>query len=146
MTRWLLALIVILCAACGSKQSLDSALSPTADYLEKHAQSLPSAFSAPTLTGTSLCVAISQSAIAKSGETDAAPVNNQIKSSFHLTLDNQPDQSVNFDVDTRTTVGSGGVKACHDVGNLASGLHMATIVVTTRTGTLQSYSWAFRVP
>jgi hypothetical protein len=153
--------ILLICAACSTKQSLDPSLVPKAEYLEQNPLPLPDFFTRTTgqYQGAE-SFEIDGKALWEPG--DSSPAGNDSYSSeftsrLKITIDGKavpeeklmirmhlaPDYVFNKD---GTIIGMAAYWLI-DISTdyLSSGLHIAMVSVITTSGKLHSYTWAFRV-
>jgi hypothetical protein len=159
---WVLPIILLLCAACSTKQSLDPALVPTAEYLEQNPLPTPESLfqlrpsSSFSLTSYgSICLKINQQPfwIPSDSDIEIQPVivsfrttvDGSISPTAYALLPFSYIEHITDEHDQEIGWYPSDFEYCFEVGGLDVGLHIASIDMIGLTGKTTSYTWAFRI-
>jgi hypothetical protein len=130
--------IVLWCAGCGAKQSLDPALVATAEYLEQNPLPTPEFLvSYPSTSNDALCIGIDQGVLGE--DTDA-----------EIHFDNQEVEILRVWIGGSLIRDNGNGHSasktfCFSRPNLPIGLYIGTVKLTSVSGAIYFFSWAFRL-
>jgi len=151
-------LLFLLLLGAGCSSSVEPASIPTAEYLMRKPNQIPDFLSVDPVPGQSttsnkVCIIVQYYTLWETGDSEMKIVNN-FHSHIKPTVDGR-----NLVIDAAAPLYSGPVVLIKnekgekqgEIGtfepcfraNLGSGLHLATVTVTTTSGVEHSYTWAF---